>query len=317
MNPALEISNLSFSYSNDWSFRKTPAIKNISLTVNSGEAFGFLGNNGGGKTTTIKCILDLLKPSSGTIKIFGLSSRSTQARASIGYLSELPYFYDYLTVYELMEMLAGLSGIIGSAAKERIRKVLELVKVSSRTKTPMRHLSKGLTQRIGLAQALIAEPRLLILDEPFSGLDPIGRKEFRDIFVDLKNKGTTIFMSSHVLSDVEFICDRVSIMSNGSIKGIFDINNENIFGSGDFELTLINPKGALLEDLPGQLDRASESNAGRTILRLRFLERKYAESAMSQALALGIAVDRFEYKKPNLEDIFIKLVKPEDSKKES
>jgi ABC-2 type transport system ATP-binding protein len=285
--------------------------------VNSGEAFGFLGNNGGGKTTTIKCILDLLKPSSGTIKIFGLSSRSAEARSSIGYLSELPYFYDYLTVYELMEMLAGLSGIIGTAAKERIRQVLDLVRVSARAKTPMRHLSKGLTQRIGLAQALIAEPRLLILDEPFSGLDPIGRREFRDIFIDLKSKGTTIFMSSHVLSDVEFICDRVSIMSNGTLKGIFDISNESIFGSGDFELTLINPKATQLENLTGQIDQSVESHGGRSLVKLKFLERKFAEAAMSKSLELGIAIERFEYKKPNLEDIFVKLVKSEESVKGS
>jgi len=176
MDNALEINNLSFNYRNNWGLKSLRGISEITLTVKPGETFGFLGHNGGGKTTTIKCLLNLLIPDSGKIKIFGIDATDKNARASVGYLSEQPYFYDHLTVKETLELFAALSGIVGATARTRINRVIELLQLGDRKKSPLRHLSKGWTQRVGLAQALIGEPKLLILDEPFSGLDPIGRK---------------------------------------------------------------------------------------------------------------------------------------------
>jgi len=312
MSAALEIKDLCFSYASHWTYRKTPAIKNISLEIKKGEAFGFLGSNGGGKTTTIKCILNLLHPDSGAIKIFGTPSWLSSARSSVGYLSEQPYFYDHLTVLEIMELFAGLIGLSRSQSQVKIKEVLNRVGVFSRSKSPMRHLSKGLTQRVGLAQAILNEPTLLILDEPFSGLDPIGRREFRDIFMDLKKSGTTLFMSSHVLSDVEFICDRVSIMSSGVVKGIFNIHDDTVFGAGYFELSL--------EDAPAQAPQSLladeikvETLAGRTISRLKFKERAAAEIALAKSLQQGLKIDKFKFNRPSLEDIFLKLVKMDAS----
>lgn len=308
MRAALEIKDLCFSYASHWTYRKTPAIKNICLEIEKGEAFGFLGSNGGGKTTTIKCILNLLRPESGEIKIFGTPSWHASARASVGYLSEQPYFYDHLTVLEIMELFAGLIGLSRSQAREKIKEVLNKVGVSARSKSPMRHLSKGLTQRVGLAQAILNDPKLLILDEPFSGLDPIGRREFRDIFVELKRSGTALFMSSHVLSDVEFICDRVSIMTGGEIKGIFNIHDDTVFGAGYFELSLENVPELAQRSLVAD-EIKIDSLAGRTISRLKFSDRSSAEATLTKALQQGLKVDKYKFNRPSLEDIFVKLVK--------
>ncbi len=311
MDNALEINNLSFNYRNNWGLKRLRGISEITLTVKPGETFGFLGHNGGGKTTTIKCVLNLLIPDSGKIKIFGIDSTDKNARTSVGYLSEQPYFYDHLTVQETLELFAALSGIVGATARTRINRVIELLQLGDRKKSPLRQLSKGWTQRVGLAQALIGEPKLLILDEPFSGLDPIGRKEFKEIFFNLKKTGTAIFMSSHILSDVEYLCDRASILSKGKIKGIFDITDQSVFGTGEFELVLINVKGDYQPLLINSLSNSTEVDAGRHLLKIRYLERKYAEAAIQQALSNNFAIERYGYVKPNLEDIFIQLVKNE------
>jgi ABC-2 type transport system ATP-binding protein len=312
MDNALEINNLSFSYRNNWGLKRLPGVSDISLVVKPGETFGFLGHNGGGKTTTIKCILNLLIPDSGKIKIFGIDSTDKNARTNIGYVSEQPYFYDHLTIKETLELFAGLSGIVGANAKTRINRAVELLQLGDRVKSPLRQLSKGWTQRVGLAQALLGEPKLLVLDEPFSGLDPIGRKEFREIFFNLKQCGTAIFMSSHILSDVEYLCDRASILSRGRIKGIFDITDQSIFGTGEYELVLINVKGDYKSLLNNSLSHASEIDAGRNLLKIRYLERKFAEAAMQQALTSSITIERYNYVKPNLEDVFVQLVRDEN-----
>ncbi len=309
MTNALEIKNLSFAYRNNWGFKTIKGISNLSLEVKPGEFFGFLGHNGGGKTTTIKCILNLLIPDSGSIKIFGIDSSDKLSRTSVGYLSEQPYFYDYLTVRETLDLFAVLAGLVGATAKARVLQVMELLRIKDRAKYRLRQLSKGLIQRVGLAQALINEPKLLILDEPFSGLDPIGRKEFRDIFFDLKKSGIAIFMASHILSDVESLCDRVSIMSKGEIKGIFDITDQGIFGTGEFELVLINVKEDSEQLLANSLSHNIEAESGRQLLKIRFLERKFAEAAMQKALEMRVTIEKFNYIRPNLEDVFVRIIK--------
>ncbi|MDZ4785638.1 MAG: ABC transporter ATP-binding protein [bacterium] len=315
MENVLEINDLSYSYRGNWSFKRNDAVQSLSLSVKKAESFGFLGHNGAGKTTTIKCILGLIKPSHGEIKIFGKPNYDLSTRKFVGYLPEQPYFYDYLTVNEIMQMYATLSGIPSSEITASIKNALEMVKVSARSKSPMRSLSKGLTQRVGLAQAIVGKPKLLILDEPFSGLDPIGRKEFRDIFVNLRITGTAIFICTHVLSDVEFLCDRVSIMANGKLKGIFDIRDKSSLGTGYYELVVRDFESVQNNINIGSIKIFQEQDARGKYLKLHYLDRKVAEDALVTAIKSGSKVESFEFVHGNLEDLFINLVKFEEAER--
>ncbi|HSQ35303.1 MAG TPA: ABC transporter ATP-binding protein [Candidatus Binatia bacterium] len=214
----LEITNLKKSFRSNFLIKKYHILKGIDLSVEHGEIYGFLGPNGAGKTTTIKCILGLLFPDSGEIVINGQPSASIAARGQIGFLPENPYFYDYLTASELLYFSASLFAIPAAIARERIDMLIQMVGLAGREHLKLRKFSKGMLQRLGMAQALIQDPVCLILDEPFSGLDPIGRKEFRDLILALKSQGKTIFFSSHILQDAEMMVDKVGIIINGRIS---------------------------------------------------------------------------------------------------
>lgn len=192
-------------------------MENLSLEVNEGEVFAFLGANGAGKTTTIKILLDFLKPTSGEACIFGVPVSIPAARARIGYLPEQPYFQKFLTPMEVMGMHAALLGIPRRQRKPQAMDILRMTGIADYADTPISKLSKGLTQRVGISQALVGDPKLLILDEPASGLDPIGRRHIRDLLSSLRNRGKTIFLSSHLLSEIESVCDRVAILSHGKL----------------------------------------------------------------------------------------------------
>ncbi len=213
----LEIENLSKIYRTGFLGRPTRALNGIDLAIENNEIFGYLGPNGAGKTTTIKTILGIIRPTTGIIKMFGKPFSQTELKQNIGYMPENPYFYSYLSAAEMLDFYAQLFEMPKSDRRERAAKLLEIVGISHSKKQLLRSFSKGMLQRIGLAQALINDPSLVILDEPMSGLDPIGRKEVRDIILDLHEQGKTIFFSSHILSDVEMICDRVAIVLNGKI----------------------------------------------------------------------------------------------------
>lgn len=289
----------------NWLEKRTTALSDLTLDVFEGESFGFLGQNGAGKTTTIKCILGLIQVRSGTVKIFGKDFTDTQARRAIGYLPEQPYFYDYLTVQEIMEMYATLAGVPRCDRHAAITRALDRVQISSRIKSSMRSLSKGLTQRVAMAQAIVADPKLLILDEPFSGLDPIGRKEFRDLLFELKGNGTTIFMSSHILSDVEFLCDRASILARGTLKGVFDLKDMSRESRGSYEL-LVRDGSHITESLKKICDE--------TILQDRFArfiigEEKKAHEALKIAVESGAHIESFQFNVEGLEELFVRLVK--------
>jgi ABC-2 type transport system ATP-binding protein len=197
--------------------KRTKVLKGLSLTVKEGELYGFLGQNGAGKTTTIKCLLGLIKPNAGEMFIFDKKSNTVNGRKDIGFLPEHPYFYDYLTVEELLFFTAKLFSIKRANAQKRVTELIARVGMAGKGHLKLRKLSKGMIQRIGLAQALVNDPKVLILDEPFSGLDPIGRKEVRDIILSLKDAGKTVFFSSHILQDMEMIADRVGILLDGKI----------------------------------------------------------------------------------------------------
>ena len=197
--------------------RRKSVLHDVSLSVEAGEVYGFLGPNGAGKTTSMKCLLGLLRPDAGSIEIFGRPGSDPGARHKLGYLPEQPYFYPHLTGAELMEYFGRLFGIAAPERRRRCGELLEMVGMSSKADLPIRQYSKGMMQRIGLAQALINDPELVILDEPMSGLDPIGRREVKEIILGLKKKGATVFFSSHILSDAEALCDRVGLLFSGRI----------------------------------------------------------------------------------------------------
>ncbi len=192
-------------------------LKGITFSVREGEIFGYLGPNGAGKTTTIKCLLGLIRPDAGTVEIFGRSHLSPRSRQPLGFLPENPYFYDYLTAREFLAFTADLFGLERREKEERIARLLKLVGLERAADLPLRKYSRGMLQRAGLAQALVNDPRLVILDEPLGGMDPLGRKEIRDIIVRFKDEGKTVFFTSHILQDIEMICDRVAIIVGGRI----------------------------------------------------------------------------------------------------
>jgi ABC-2 type transport system ATP-binding protein len=219
MSKTLEIENLRVEYrSRDLGQKTRVAVKGLSLSVAQGEVFGFLGPNGAGKTTTMNVLLGFVNATSGAARIFGVDVRETIARQRLGYLPELTYYYKFLTAEELLRFYARIFRLPRSKATARIDAALKLVELESVRRRPIKTYSKGMQQRVGLAQALINDPDLLILDEPTSGLDPVGRMKVREIIQRLKNEGKTVFFSSHELGEVETVCDRVAILHQGELK---------------------------------------------------------------------------------------------------
>ena len=197
--------------------RRVTAVDQLSLDVRRGEVFGFLGPNGAGKTTTLKMLMGLIYPTSGQARIFGHAVGDPAAKAKLGFLPESPYFYDYLTSQEFLSFYGHLFGLWGAALNKRVDELLDLVGMTHARDLQLRKFSKGMLQRVGIAQALINDPELVVLDEPMSGLDPIGRKEVRDLIFRLKESGKTVMFSSHILHDAELLCDRVAMIMKGRL----------------------------------------------------------------------------------------------------
>ena len=217
MAPVLQVDNLEKAFSRGFIPKKRKILKGVSFSVSEGEIFGYLGPNGAGKTTTLKCILGLIFPDRGRIEVFGHSHLSVRGKERLGYLPEHPYFYDYLTAGEFLEFCARLFGLKKKEKEEKIRRLLGQVGLEKARDVQLRKFSRGMLQRMGLAQALINDPTLVFFDEPLGGLDPLGRKELRDIIVRLRQEGKTIFLCSHILQDIEMICDRVAVIVGGRI----------------------------------------------------------------------------------------------------
>jgi ABC-2 type transport system ATP-binding protein len=220
--PIVEIENLTKDYEVGFLHkRKVRALDGLSLTVNEGEIFGFLGANGAGKTTTLKLLMRLIFPTSGKARILGHEIADISMHQRIGYLPENPYFYDYLTAREFLEYCAELFGYATNDRRKRSEELLRRVRLDEKSwNTQLRKFSKGMLQRVGLAQAVINDPDVVFLDEPMSGLDPIGRREVRDLIASLRQEGKTVFMCSHILSDIEVLCDRVGIMKRGKLAHV-------------------------------------------------------------------------------------------------
>jgi ABC-2 type transport system ATP-binding protein len=300
---ALNIENLHKSFSLGFMLKKKKILKGISLAVNEGEIFGYLGPNGAGKTTTIKCILGLIFPDQGKIELFGHSHLSLQAKAQTGFLPENPYFYDHLTASEFLYFYSQLFSIKKNEREEKIKGLLRIVGLEQSADLQLRKFSRGMLQRIGLAQSLLNDPSLVLLDEPLGGLDPIGRKEIRDIIVELKQEGKTVFLSSHILQDIEMICDRVAIIVNGEVVNqgtLKDLISEKIL------FTEIELSGVEEKELKN-LGESLTEKGGRILLKV-FEEdnvEKILELVKSQKGKVHSLIPRTE----TLEDLFVGMVK--------
>jgi len=218
---AIEILGLEKTYHiGFWRKKLRRALQPLHLTVQEGEIFGFLGPNGAGKTTTLKLLMGLTFPTAGSARILGMEIDDPRMKAQVGFLPEQPYFYDYLTARELLAYYAQLSGVEAKQRSRKVAEVLARVGLTEAGGTQLRKFSKGMLQRAGIAQAILHDPKLLFFDEPMSGLDPMGRREVRDLMGELKQEGKTVFFSTHILSDAESLCDRVAILHQGELRGV-------------------------------------------------------------------------------------------------
>lgn len=246
----IEISHLTKDYKIGFWFKKTRrALDDLNLEVKAGEVFGFLGPNGAGKTTTLKILMRLIHPTSGEARILGRPISDVAMRQEIGFLPENPYFYDYLTAAEYLRYAAQLFGYDRATTQAKVNRLLELVHLEDSRKIPMRKFSKGMMQRIGIAQALINDPKVVFLDEPMSGLDPVGRREVRDIIMDLRKREVTVFFSSHILSDVETLCDRVAIMNRGKLLDTGKLSDILRIEVSSLEVVVVNVRPECLQPL--------------------------------------------------------------------
>jgi ABC-2 type transport system ATP-binding protein len=303
MSTVASIQNLYKSFKVGFIPKRREILKGISLDVAKGEIFGYLGPNGAGKTTTLKCILGLIFPDRGEIKLFGHPHLSPKGKERLGYLPENPYFYDYLTGEEFLSFYAQLFGLSRTDREDKIRRLLHLVGLEKAQDLQLRKYSRGMLQRIGLAQALINDPELLFLDEPLGGLDPLGRREIRDIIVGLKQDGRTVFICSHILQDIEMICDRVAIVVGGRILSrgrLQELISEKII------FTEVTVSGLAAVDLEGLGEMVS--SRGDKIL-LKIFEDEKIDSLLARVYERKGKIQSLVPRTETLEDIFVEMVR--------
>ena len=285
-------------------FGEKVAVQDLTLQVERGEVFGFLGPNGAGKTTSVKMLLGLIRPTRGESWLFGKPSSQPAARARVGFLPEHFRFHDWLTAAEFLRLHAELYHIPGERARQRIPELLELVGLAPHAGKRLRGYSKGMLQRIGLAQALLNEPELVILDEPTSGLDPVGRRLVRDIIRDLRQKGTTVFLNSHLLSEVEITCDRVAFIKHGQV-----IRTSTLQGLVEGELTVTVRARNLGPEVAAGLERWSKNvRLDGEHLSLTLEGESDLPEINRYLVAQGVEVYALTPQKVSLEDLFIQIV---------
>ena len=285
--PAVEVKNLVKDFKGALGVKNVRAVNDVSLQIAPGEVYGLIGPNGSGKSTTMKAVLGLVAPTSGATAIFGRNSLKVDSRNEVGFLPENPYFYKHLTAAETVRFYGKLCGMRGRKLKARIGELLELVGLQDARDRRLRGFSKGMLQRIGLAQAMVQDPRLLVLDEPTAGVDPTGSRQIRDLILELKNRGITVFLCSHLLEQVQQVCDRVGIIHQGVLvnEGRLD---ELISVENRTEIILENASENLLDqirslvDVTHQAEVVSEGNA-RTTLEDLFLRETAADAKRKAA----------------------------------
>lgn len=300
---AIEIENLTKDYPFGFlNLKKRRSLEGLSMQVEDGEVFGFLGPNGAGKSTTIKLLVGLIFPEAGSARILGKPISDVGMHRDIGYLPEQPYFYDYLTAAELLDYFARFHDLTAADRKERISRMLKKVGLETAGKIQLRKYSKGMLQRVGLAQAILHEPKVVILDEPMSGLDPIGRREVRDIILELKAEGRTIMFSTHILSDAEMLCDRVGVIVGGKLRGV----------GAPGEIVGMKVQGLeILFELSGSAPNAAAivSKSTKTGDRYRMhISEEELYAVLEQLRAAGAKILSVAQIKPTLEEYFMNLI---------
>ena len=289
---AIEIAGLSKTYRGKKAAR-VEALKDLRLSVEQGEIFGFLGPNGAGKSTTIKVLAGLISPTAGSARIMGVDISSHEARRQVGYLPENPAFYDYLSAEEYLLFVGRTFAIQETLLREKSEYVLRLLDLWDARKRQMRGYSKGMVQRVGLAQALIHDPDVYILDEPMSGLDPVGRALVKDIMLDLKARGKCVFFSTHIIADVETVCDRVGIILKGELQSVERVETIMMEGIIGFHLTI----------REGGTNTTSE----------RYVAKDELSAVMRELQAAGGEISLIEPERKSLEDFFLDIVRGKSS----
>ena len=306
--PAIEIQGLTKDYRlGFWKTRMKRALNSLNLQVEAGEVFGLLGPNGAGKTTTLKILFRLVFPTSGTARILGKELSDLTLHQRVGYLPEHPYFYDHLSSEELLYYMGGLFGLGKDELRRRVPYLLEQVGLTADRHIPLHRVSKGMGQRAGIAQALINDPEVIFLDEPMTGLDPIGRREVRDLVLQLREAKKTVFFSTHILSDAESLCDRVAILNCGQLQGCGELRQILSLGVSATELILENPSEGILQELRPLV--ASLVRTGDRV-RLEIREEGNIEKALAISLRGKAKVVSLNPVKMSLEDYFLAKVSP-------
>ncbi len=294
-----------------WKTRPYRALDHLTLEVGAGEVFGFLGPNGAGKTTTLKLLMQLVFPTSGRAELLGRPVGDRSVRQRIGYLPENPYFYDYLTAEELLRYYAGLFGYQREDRRRRASALLDEVGLGAERRLPLRKFSKGMLQRVGIAQALVNDPELVILDEPLSGLDPLGRRDVRALILGLRDRGCAVFFSSHVLADAEALCSRVAILANGRLAAAGRLTEIVAFEPRGWELVASGVDAALAASLEARARRFVRIGEGRFSAELPLAVAPHqllAELAAHHATVVSLNPVR-----DTLEDFFVRQVTAQDA----
>jgi ABC-2 type transport system ATP-binding protein len=297
-----------------WRQRPYVALDHLNLAVGIGEVFGFLGPNGAGKTTTLKLLMQLIYPTSGTAEILGRPVGDTAVRRRIGYLPENPYFYDNLTAEELLVYFARVFGFSTRDGRARASRLLDEVGIGAERRFQLRKFSKGMLQRVGIAQALINDPEVVFLDEPMSGLDPLGRHEVRELILRLRDKGCTVFFSSHVLSDAEALCSRVAILAKGRLAAAGPLNELTAFEAKGWELVVTALSSETLERLRSRISSATPLGDGRFALTLP--PSTAPEPLIADLATKGTRIVSLNPLRTTLEDVFIDQVRAASSGRE-
>ncbi|HEY0544452.1 MAG TPA: ABC transporter ATP-binding protein [Pyrinomonadaceae bacterium] len=308
MPAVVEIENLTKDYEvGFWRKRKVRALDGLSLKVEGGEIFGFLGANGAGKTTTLKLLMRLIYPTAGEARILGRDINDVRMHARIGYLPENPYFYDYLTAREFLEYCAELFGYNRADRKRRAEQLLRRVHLDEKSwNKQLRKFSKGMLQRVGLAQALVNDPEIVFLDEPMSGLDPVGRRQVRDLISSLRESGTTVFMCSHILSDIEVLCDRVAIMRQGRLAETGRLEELRARDSDKLRIEIIvagTDAAAIAEKLPTLEGAKVEPTA--VGARIEVADERDVDAAIAALRGAGGRLVSVQPVKQSLEELFV------------
>jgi len=306
MAQAIQINGLTKVYKSRLAKTEVLAVDDLHLEVEEGQIFGFLGPNGAGKTTTIKMLLGLLFPTAGSATILGKPIGDIDVKEQISYLPESPYFYDHMSGREVLDFYARLFKLDGDTRRKRVEDLLERVGMTDAAGKSLREYSKGMLQRIGVAQALLNDPRVLFLDEPTSGLDPIARKDIRDLILELRDKGKTVFLSSHQLLEVELVCDRVAILDRGKLKRVGEL--EDLLAKGGTEVTAARVSAELAKQIGEVADRVEQTE--KTLVAYSDDE-KQAEKIIQLVLGAGASLVSVAPMRRTLEHLFVETVKEE------